>query len=46
MYKSILDMNDRKTIKKIRMINYLNKHTAYQIGCMWKSLGYKVVYIF
>ena len=39
-------MKDKKTIKKIRMINYLNKQTAYQIGYMWKYLGYKVVYIF
>jgi hypothetical protein len=31
---------------KIRMINYLNKQTAYQIGNMWEYLGYKVVYVY
>lgn len=33
-------------IKKIRMLNYLNKQTAFQVGSVWKSLGYKVVYVF
>lgn len=32
-------------IKKIKMINYLNKQTAIQIGAMWRQLGYKVIYI-
>jgi len=35
-----------KKVKKIRMINYLNKQTAFQIGAMWKACGYKVLYIF
>ena len=28
------------------MYKYSNKQTAYQIGAMWKSLGYKVIYIY
>ena len=32
--------------KKIRMVNYLNKQTAFQIGAMWKACGYNVVYVF
>ena len=35
-----------KKVKKIRMINYLNKQTAFQIGAMWKAFGYKVLYVF
>lgn len=40
-----LEVMSKKT-KKIRMINYLNKQTAFQIGAMWKACGYKVVYVF
>ena len=32
--------------KKIRMVNYLNRQTAFQIGAMWRAFGYKVVYVF
>ncbi len=32
--------------KKIRMIKYLNKQTAFQIVAIWRQLGYKVVYIY
>lgn len=35
-----------KKTKKIKIVNYLNKQTAYQIGSMWRACGYKVVYVF
>ena len=34
-----------KKVKKIRMSNYLNKQTAFQIGAMWRACGYEVVYV-
>jgi len=40
--KTIDDDND----KKIRMLKYLDKQTAYQIGVICKDCGYKVVYVF
>jgi hypothetical protein len=36
----------KQKTKKIRMVNYLNTQTAYQIGAMYKDCGYKVVYIY
>lgn len=44
--KKIREMKKANQTKKIRMLNYLNKQTAFQIGAMWKACGYKVVYVF
>ena len=42
----LIKNNMKQKTKKIRMVNYLNTQTAYQIGAMYKDCGYKVVYIY